>query len=413
MKYKHYKTVDFCQDEYFQQWVLHPDEDSQQFWEAFLGEHPWQKETVAEAAEMVRGWNRAINEKANAASRYVHQDFEEVFRNIKHGTEAKPVSTRATQKGWEGSTWLKVAAGFTGLAGLALWGVFQFGLWQREGTPTAPQITLQLEDGTLHVIDNDATGTITTKDGKTVGQQDKHILVYNNRVSNATTGPAYNKLSVPYGRQFELVLSDSSHVYLNAGSTLRYPRQFLPGKPREVYLDGEAFFEVTRDTTRTFTVATRDMNTVVYGTRFNVTSYHNEASPYTVLVEGSVGVYRSGAEDIRKITPGQMATLDKDSMTIAAVNVHKYTAWTSGELYFMDDPFALILRKLERHYNVTIKNTYTALDTEQLTSSFHEEDSLELVMRILAKLKPFRYHREGSRITIQALETPQEKHTAP
>ena len=388
MKYNHFKEEDFAEDPYFQQWVQYPDGENRLFWEQFLRENPDKEREIQGAKKLVMLLSGEIT-----ADTDTNALWDDIVKDIKEGhNDKKPPKENY---GWP----LRWAVGFAVAAGLAI-GVYTYTGQHEPTRDTPPQITLQLEDGTLHVIDNDATGTITTKDGKTVGQQDKHILVYNNRVSNATTGPAYNKLSVPYGRQFELVLSDSSHVYLNAGSTLRYPRQFLPGKPREVYLDGEAFFEVTRDTTRTFTVATRDMNTVVYGTRFNVTSYHNEASPYTVLVDGSVGVYRSGAEDIRKITPGQMATLDKDSMTIAAVNVHKYTAWTGGELYFMDDPFALILRKLERHYNVTIKNTYIALDTEQFTSSFEKGASLNVVLDVFKEFKPFGYKIEEKTITI-------------
>src|SRR5690606_23475754 len=106
--------------------------------------------------------------------------------------------------------------------------------------------------------------------------------------------------------------------------------------------DGEAFFVVAKDEHSPFTVKTEQMDTRVYGTRFNVTSYKNEDNTYTVLAEGSVGVYRSGKDEGKalKIVPGQRAVMEKGSIAVEEVRVEKYVAWTRGELYFKNDPFA-------------------------------------------------------------------------
>src|SRR5690606_2991900 len=145
-----------------------------------------------------------------------------------------------------------------------------------------------------------------------------------------------------------------------------YPVQFPHGKPRNVFLDGEAFFDVARDSTRSqFTVVTDMLNTQVYGTRFNVSSYKDENNTFTVLEEGSVGVYHPNSpkkEDPVKIVPGQRAVYEDGSIQVETVDIRKYTAWIDGELYFLDDRFTLILKELERRFNVRIENRYPEIN---------------------------------------------------
>ena len=206
---------------------------------------------------------------------------------------------------------------------------------------------------------------------------------------------------MPYGKNFELVLSDSSHIYLNAGSTLRFPVQFLPDQPRDVYLDGEAYFVVASDKERPFTVVTDKMNTRVYGTRFNVTSYKNEGNTYTVLEEGSVGVYPPEADESApvKIVPGQRAVMENGNIVVEEVRVEKYMAWTRGELYFRNDTFALILKKLERHFNVSINSSYPGLDQMEFIGTFKGQ-TLDEILSAFQEYTPFQYKREGNNITI-------------
>src|SRR5690606_24233045 len=146
-----------------------------------------------------------------------------------------------------------IAVGFMGAIGLSIWGIYISGLLDSEPKVEVPRITLQLQDGKKQVLDETVSTVITTDEGHKLGNQDKHVLIYEKTQKNATE-LVYNELTVPYGKNFELVLADGSHIYLNAGSSLRYPVQFLPGQPRDVFLDGEAFFEVARDKDRPFTV---------------------------------------------------------------------------------------------------------------------------------------------------------------
>ncbi|MBC9795371.1 FecR family protein [Sinomicrobium weinanense] len=395
MKYTTYNKMDFAADEYFIQWVYHPNAENCRFWETFLANFPHKREDVKAARRIVM----QLSEKSSFG-----RLPEEIWGKVQNEIQSGPGRSGNTPlKKWHERKRVLTTIVAVCILGMSLFFINNMGLLDKETASQPPQITLQLQDGTEQVIDETTSKVITTGNGQALGNQDKDLLVYSKTQQNATE-PVYNTLTVPYGKKFGLVLADGSHITLNAGSKLRYPVQFLPGKPRDVYLDGEAFFEVEKDKERPFTVVTEKMNTRVYGTRFNVTSYKNEQNTYTVLVEGSVGVY--GTEDSivqnepLKIVPGQKATFENGRIDVEKVNIRKYTAWTAGELYFLNDRFDLILKKLERHYNITIDNSYPKINTEHLTSSFTQGAPLELVLNILKKLQPFNYRMDGNTVII-------------
>lgn len=398
MKYIDFDKTDFATDDYFIQWVHHPDADSNCFWGEFLADYPYKQEEVKAARMLVL----ELSEKS-AFGRMEEEIWEEIQSNIYNRAGHSSLKKWYVQKGF-----LTMATAACVL-GISFFIINNMGLLDKEAKPHESQIILQLQDGTRQVIDKTASKLITTEDGQTLGQQDKEVLIYKNTQHSATE-LAYNELTVPYGKNFELVLADGSHIYLNAGSTLRYPVRFLPGKPRNVFLNGEAYFEVTKDSAWAFTVITEEMNTRVYGTRFNVTSYKNEGHTFTVLVEGSVGVYVAGDTLAQhhplKIVPGQKATYEGGNIEVEKVELYKYTAWTNGELYFLKDNFDLILRKLERHYNIKIVNTYDALNQRRLTSSFKPGDSIEQVLDIFKRIVPFHHERHGDTITILPPDKP-------
>lgn len=404
MKQKRYSATALCKDEAFVQWVFHPDEMSNTYWGTYLDKYPEQRETVRRARTMLM----ALKANSGTEGNQRDQDRMEVLQRLRETRweasgprEEQPTDIKVIKLPVKGKgKGLLMAVGFALVLGLGLYKVYEWEFAAREVIAGPPQITLQLQDGTQQVIDEGDIRTITTTKGQTLGNQDKHILKYNNTPHNATE-LVYNELKVPYGKNFELVLADGSHIYLNAGSTLRYPVQFLPEGPRNVYLQGEAFFDVASDKAHPFTVHTDRMNTQVYGTRFNVTSYRNEGNTYTVLEEGSVGVYPPGADVPApvKIVPGQRAVMENGSIAVEEVRVEKYVAWTRGELYFKNDAFSLILKKLERHFNVTIASNYPELDEREFTATFKGK-TLEHILEAYQQYTPFRFSREGDTITI-------------
>ena len=132
-------------------------------------------------------------------------------------------------------------------------------------------ITIQLEDGNTQIINENRTSQLIDKNGNVLGQQSGNQLVYNSDVKNDVL--VYNTLTVPYGKQFELQLSDGTNVHLNAGTSLKYPVKFVKGKNREVFLNGEAFFNVAKEVNHPFIVNANEIDVRVLGTQFNISSY--------------------------------------------------------------------------------------------------------------------------------------------
>lgn len=258
-------------------------------------------------------------------------------------------------------------------------------------------ITLQLENGRTQVINPVNTQKITDNQGKIIGNQNKNKIVY---AENSNLDKlVYNTISVPNGKRFELVLSDGTSVQLNSGTSLKFPVQFIKGESRQVFLDGEAYFAVTKDPRHPFLVSSSDMNIKVLGTKFNVTSYKNDAKTYTVLVEGKVAAsnYLNNEEVILK--PSERVYFEGKQLKIEPVNVRKYIAWVSGELMFIDDSFAVITNKLERKYNVQIINHYEELNGIVITATFKNEN-IDQVLKTFQTYKAFNYTINNRVITI-------------
>lgn len=395
MKYINYGVADFIQDEYFLLWVLNPDAMTINFWENWLADHPDKREVVDKSKRLVLLMNVGDDKLSD-------QDFDLMWRNIIEKRSGAENAVRTGKKAKQQQL-LRIAAVFIGLI-LTVVGLHSLGLFN--STPSVPitagpQITLEFEDGTIKVLDANSSQILSNKKGNLLVKQEENRLQYENGDQVAET-ITYNQLSVPYGKKFELLLSDGSHVFLNSGSKLRYPVNFLKDVPRNVYLVGEAYFSVQKDESRPFTVMTDNMNTRVHGTEFNVTSYGNENSTSTVLVEGSVDVYlKNGGnpDQYIMIEPGQRAVFEDNAIVVDNVDVGKYISWKEGRLLFVDDSFDIMIKQLERHFNIGIDNRFTALNDKKFTGTF-EKETLGQILRVFQEHTPFDYSLEGNTITI-------------
>ena len=292
---------------------------------------------------------------------------------------------------------MKYAAIFVGV-GLIGYGVFE----NFNNTNTildAPQITLQLEDGTIQVLQNNQTIVIADSSGKKITEQKNNRLVY---ADNNVQTLQYNTLKVPYGKTFGITLSDGSKVSLNAGSELKYPITFIENeKNRIVYLNGEAYFEVSQNENHPFIVDTEDMDVEVLGTHFNVTSYTEDDKTYTVLVEGKVAAHsKLSVSDTKILSPNTKVYFNGNQLATENVNIEKYVAWVQGELVFVDDSFSIIKNKLERKFNVIINNSYKDLDDIIIKATFKNE-TLEQVLKTFQTYTPFDYSINDGVVTIR------------
>jgi transmembrane sensor len=238
-------------------------------------------------------------------------------------------------------------------------------------------ITLQLDNGNIKIISDKVNEKIVNTNGKVLGIQTGNTIDYKNNRSEEKL--AYNTLTVPYGKRFELQLSDGTQVHLNAGTSLKYPVKFIKGQNRQVFLIGEAYFNVAEDKTHPFIVNTGELNVQVLGTQFNVSSYSEDNTSNVVLVEGSVSLFTNNQKFNTKtntlLKPGFKGSYNKEQNTISQQKVVTsiYTSWIKGELLFREMTFENILKKLERHYNVKIINNNEVLSKEIFNASFVNE----------------------------------------
>lgn len=267
--------------------------------------------------------------------------------------------------------------------------------------PREDEIVLQLGSESQN-LDLDDDKSIVDENGNVIGKQEKNRLVYNKTYSSGKL--VFNTIKIPYGKKFEIELSDGTIVHLNSGTSLRYPVQFIKNKNRQVFLLGEAFFEVKKDQAHPFNVNTQDINVEVLGTKFNVDTYSENTTANVVLVEGKVSLYKdnSAKENPVYLKPGMKGStiMGQSEIKTEEVNTDYYTAWLKGSLVFKNASFDEIIKKLERHYNVTFINRNKMLGKEIFNARFDNEP-IEVVLKYFSDSYAIDYNIDRDRITIK------------
>ena len=264
------------------------------------------------------------------------------------------------------------------------------------------KVTLQTSSGNQIVLENLDDKLIEIDDEILIKKESKKIVFDQKKGIKKLS---YNTLTVPYGKRFDVELSDGSIVNLNSGSSLKFPVQFINGMERKVYLDGEAFFNISENNKDIFKVVSNDAITEVYGTQFNVKSYKEDSFSEIILVNGSLGV--KGLSDNQKIVslkPGFRANVNQsnEKIEISKVNTKIYTSWIDGRVIFRDENIASMILKLERLYNVIITN-----DNKKLSDNFFnativvEEESIDEVMGYLKEVYKIKYQKFNNKIIIK------------
>lgn len=331
-------------------------------------------------------------------------DTEEAFESFLYTIKEKDDKT-ALPLYVNGQIW-KYAAAIMVIVGSSLFFLMNRGNESLEPIEIDPnQITLQLENGEVMTLDPDSDATMESKSGTTVVSLVKGVLTQ--KTDKVTKGKIEkNTISVPYGKNISLTLQDGSVVMLNSGSTMTYPSSFSGMDTREVYLKGEAFFEVAKNPRQPFIVKTKTMYTQVFGTVFNVSAYEEDSTNEVVLVEGSVGVgktFKKGSQDLQILKPSQRASNkigNGDDFFIEDVDVSSYISWTQGILAFENEAMSDIIKRLQRQYNIEIVNQYNELNDRRFTGMFDEENIDKVLQTIQAHTK-FSYEKQDNKITIK------------
>jgi len=209
----------------------------------------------------------------------------------------------------------------------------------------------------------------------------------------------YSEIKVPFGQMSQLKLSDGTKIWLNSGTTLRYPERFAENS-RSVTIEGEAYFEVSKMAHKPFKVSTPDMKVEVLGTSFNLSAYPEDATTSATLVEGKIDIQTSAGKTIAHINAGQMATKIKTEPNIEIRNVKTafYAAWIDGKIFFDDEPLDQIAVKLERWFNVEIVFADERLKSHRFTGTILKNKPVDQIMQALELISPIRFKHQVNAI---------------
>lgn len=326
-------------------------------------------------------------------------DVHEAWQRVTKRTRAK--GSRRMIRGW-----MKYAALFILFLGIvSLWRVYDnkekpivAAVQSDSILPGRLKAELILANGERIVLDSEARSKEMEALGiKLENDTVNGLLKYEAGAVDNSIGMKYNTLNVPKGGEYSLILPDGSRVWLNSETTLRFPVQFAGGK-RVVYLSGEAYFQVKKDTSAAFHVCTKQQKITVLGTTFNVSAYENDRFTETTLIEGKVAV-EGGAERV-VMKPSEQYILDKRSGVgeLKEVETEFYTSWIDGKFYFTSFTFEEIVKKLERWYDFTM--IYEEDDIRQMRFSgvINKHRPIEEMLRFLEKTTDIHFKISGKNI---------------
>ena len=264
--------------------------------------------------------------------------------------------------------------------------------------------------------------TLTTENGNVIDLEnlkENQSKINNNILVNQTVGTlyykndpivktlTYNTINVPYGKVFNLELSDGTKVYLNSGTSLKYPVNFINDIDREVFIDGEAFFEVSSNKSK-FIVSSNNTSVYVYGTKFNFKDYPEDNFSEVILTEGSLGVSETldniKNKKVLMIKPGEKAKVNYSSGEIqrSRVNTSLYTSWIDGRVAFRNESLPSMIQKLERIYNVIIINNNKDIVEKYFTATIlYKEESINDVLSYLSEVYGLKYQIIDNKILIE------------
>ncbi|MGX1930574.1 FecR family protein [Flagellimonas sp. 2504JD4-2] len=389
----------YLDDEKFVDWIANPTDEKNAYWEDYIKENPAEKskiEILKEFLETLEANNQQLstNEKQEILDRILDK-----------------VGLEKSRRGPIYLSILKYAAIFIVLIGTAIYFGIDTPKTNKANIESLLQVSIDSATDTKLILENEHEIAIDQK-RSIINYSGNNNLVINQRDTLAigeTDGSEeiqMNQLIVPFGKHSRITLGDGSIVHVNSGSRLVFPQRFI-GDTREVYLDGEAFFEVESNVNKPFTVKVLKDDAfaiTAVGTKFNVNSYSKNDKVTTVLTEGEVHLTNQpsnslfGKKTKTVMRPGELAEWNISSKTIQnkmKVDTEIYISWIKGLLIFRGETLKDVVRRVETYYNVKIELTENINQQFRLTGKLDLNDSIEETMENLAVSASAKYEKNG------------------
>lgn len=330
MKYKNYKVEDFLIDKEFISWINNPTQESDKFWQAVIQDCPEKKQVFEEAIKLAKQIHfRKLPTSQKSKDRILANTI-----SLRYSSRSKTQNVHLRKFSWAFFT--KIAAAVLMLIAIGSVLILATGRWFDDPAATS----------------SNNFAMVTKKN--------------------------------PPGRKSKFNLPDGSFVTLNAESKIDFPNVFKD--TREVWLSGEASFEVEEDTQKSFLVHTKNLTIMVKGTTFNVKAFSNGLNESVSLLSGKVSITHKDdnkKDEKYELIPGEKLSLNLKSnqLTVSDLNMDD-VVWRSGILVFKDDHLDSFIEKIERWYGVSVNVTGTPHEKININGKFDNEN-LENVLESL------------------------------
>lgn len=392
-KYNTYSVEDFSRDTRFIEWVRNGARARE--WETFLVENPEKKEDVRTAREIVESL-RASEKLLPEDELYSVWKKIELFHSLHH-----PASKKLNFR-----IFLRYAAVFAFalmIGATATYYYFKnnqnfadFNLSQSITGDTK----LILSDGEEVLLKQKETDLQFNAGGDQIKINKDSVIHHRSQVEEKKLA----QVVVPYGKTSSVELSDGTRIWLNAGSRLAFPQKF-EGEKRQVFLTGEAYFDVAKDNGKLFVVTTKQINVTVTGTEFNLKDHADDDLLEVVLIEGEVSLKEKNklfAGETR-LKPAQRAVFTKSDKKIEVesdVDGQYYTSWKEGLLSFKRESILNVFNRLARYYNVRFVTESGVELHKKISGKLDLKESLEDVMKVVSDVAPVTYKIEGDKVYV-------------
>lgn len=379
-----YDLIDFINDKSFTNWVVKPTEDNNQYWLEFLKKYPEKQHDINIATIIIQNTsskNKLINEKK----------AEVLWLKIKASTLSNKNKKRMLY-------YFSAAAGFLILISIGFW-QFHFKLSTKSDidySNIAPpviinnQVQLILADQSrMFLVDDEPTlmyqsdGSLHTSNQEIDASKSANDINSVSSIENEKV--LFNQILVPRGKRSSIIFNDGTKLWLNSGSRAIYPVVFT-GSRREIYIEGEAFLEVSQNKSMPFIVKTNNLEVKVLGTSFNIKAYPEEEISSIVLVEGHVNI-KTDLNHSVELKPEQMYQYSAQtglSATASNIDIFEHIGWKFGWLLCSSENLGSVFTKLMRYYNIEIITQDPIVNKYKITGKLELQENLNDVMKAVS-----------------------------
>jgi hypothetical protein len=389
--YRNYDIQDFLEDDNFINWVLGAAPEDDEFWKNFESENPGKTESINKSKIILKS---LLSMETSLPS----GDIDKLWERIHNST----ISRRKNQR--KIGYWIVAASTLVAVVGSLFFVYLKQGN-QKEINYDAIKSVASASNEIKLVLSDSSEMKIAQSDAELKYDSNGNLLFNSKKIeegiTNETSGkPAFNQLIVPRGKRSSILFSDGTKLWINSGSRAIYPVVF-DHKKREIFIEGEAFLEVSHDPARPFIVKTEAMDIKVLGTSFNINAYPEDETASIVLVKGSVeaAVYKQ-----KKVllTPNQMISYSKETnkVSLQKVDVFEHISWKEGWMLINSENLESIIEKLSRYYDRDIKFLDEKAKTFQISGKLDLKDSIDQVLRIISSTAPVKAEIKENLIVI-------------